>query len=302
MGMISGAFGAVSVGDNVVSTVNNWTINDSVTLNAYRASNTKRYPGRKRGTRTADGSFSGYGPLPPVFAGDSFIFRGFTGPSDGSETGPGLIYSVPAIANNLTMNWDFATGTFTSWEIGFTSNGALTKTTGTMVDNSYPTAMQPDPNKTIEIVGQDNEECVLNLVSVTLTFTNNVVTYANSCTGGWQRASAGSNDVTMSGVSQQDDLDIVPEVGTDMEIKIYVNGDVVDDEGTIVTPASYWHLKWMQMASKTGFTVDIETGAVIEFTMNAEFNGFSNGEKGIISYGNGTDDVIIWQPPATPSP
>lgn len=289
MTLISGQYGAVKIGSEVASTITNWQINSTSTTNAYTASNTKGGTGRKPGMRSANGSFAGMGPIPAVLPGQRFNFVGFTGPSNGTSTGQGKLYSVPAIAESASITWDYEGRGFVNYTLNFISDGQLSVTTGASIqDTSYPIAIQPDPDKTIEIVGEETQECYWNIANATLNLNCNISTYSNTCTGGWQQASPGALDWSLSCSVQNDDITAYPfDVGDDIALRLYGDSE------------NYWLLKWLHCREMSGLTVDIAGNGLVTFSMNFDGNGFFDEKKGVVQYGNSdepadTDCIVFW--------
>jgi len=123
MAIISGMFGAVRVDSGIVSTVTNWTLDNNININSYNASNTRGYSGKIPGIRSCSGSFAGLGGVPPVKPGQRFSFIGFTGPANGMVgSTAGTTYTVKAIVNNITINWNYGDYSPINWQVQWISD------------------------------------------------------------------------------------------------------------------------------------------------------------------------------------
>lgn len=260
MGVHSGRFGTV---DNV-KTVRDWNINDSGTLAEAVASNTAFAKARRPAIEDWTGGFKYYGSLPPVMPGELFPFVGYMAP-DNDAGGAGQRYSGNAIASQLIANWNWQNGEILNQQIDFGGHLALASASGAVVLD------EEDPD--LPIVGGTKIEFSLNdadweewtnLLQATFTLTNALQTYVNSSTyvGGrsWTGRKPGNLDWTLA-VVEQDVIRSRFNKGDQVALRLYVSGE------------DFWLLKWGIVKEFTGITVNRETGAIIQQTVNIEMNG-----------------------------
>lgn len=265
-GVHSGKYGVV----NGQETVREWTITDNLSLTRYVASNTLIGSGRKNGIRAWSGSFSQYGHKPTLLPNDVFAFRGYTAPTDPGVSPAGLVYFGQARVSQVAVTWNWESNEIISTETQFTGHLALATEHETEVDISVPDPLTPSGTK----IEADDVE-IPNLTTATLTLTADVQTYVNSSTHitghTWTGVRNGPIDWTLA-VTMQDVRRgaPVPTIGSDSELKLYV-----DD-------TDFWLLEWGQLGDITGISVNRESGAIIQQTLNFAMNGFNDGEVGQI--------------------
>jgi hypothetical protein len=286
MAIISGMFGAVRVDSGIVSTVTNWSLDNSIVVNSYNASNTRGYSGKIPGIRSCSGSFSGLGGVPPVKPGQRFSFIGFTGPTNGVVgTTAGATYEVKAIVNNITINWNYGDYSPINWQVQWISDykeagdELIPGNTG-FTDISLPPVdtMIPAGSCTLT-VGALTGVC---LESATLTFATNVQSFGNSCGKGWQTGIAGATSVTLTSKCNAQGFDVFAAdhlPGRNENVKIYVEGG----EGSCTTKKC-WEFEKMIVGSLSGLNVDIAGGGLVGFDVNMEFNAFPDGKRGYIKF------------------
>jgi hypothetical protein len=286
--VISGVYGTAKVDTGVVSTVTNWTLDNNININSYNASNTRGYSGKIPGIRSCSGSFTGLGGMPPVKPGQRFAFTGYTGPQSGILGDlVGNTYSVKAIVNNITINWNYGDYSPINWQVQWMSDyqvagdELIPGNTG-FLDTSLPPVdtMVPSGDCTL-VVGSLTGVC---LESATLTFSTNVQQFGNSCGKGWQSGIAGATSVTLSSKCDASGFDVFSAdhlPGRNENVKIYVEG------GTgACTNKKCWEFEKMIIGSLSGLNVDIAGGGLVSFDVNMEFNAFPDGQRGYIKFNN----------------
>jgi hypothetical protein len=262
MGVHSGKFGVV----DGASTVRNWSINDEHASNAYVASNTLFGTGRRKGVRSWSGSFGYYGHTPPVLPGALFTFAGYTAPDD-DVSGDGVRYDGSAMATSITVSWDWSSGAIIGGVVNFNGHLKLTPSVGAQVFDETVPVVPPSVGTKIEydtLPSTDFEEWC-HLLSAELTITNAVQSYVNSCTvvdgDLWTGQKSGPIDATLAVTEQSTDRTLF-DIGDDLDLKLYVSA------------AAFWHLTWMHVDNVTGLTVDRESGAIMQQTVNFGMQGF----------------------------
>ncbi len=282
MGVHSGKFGVV----DGISTVRNWAISDVMAPQPYVASNTLFGTGRVKGIEEWSGSFGVYGSTPPVMPGESFSFLGYTAPTN-DVTGNGMRYSGTALAENTKISWNWGSGEIIAVTVDFKGHLALAAAVGAEIfDNAAPT-VPPIAGTKITYSADGNAWTELeNLLSAELTITNALKEYVNSSTasGGriWKGQKSGPLDWALS-ITQQDVQRASFAKGDNVQLRLYVN----DTE--------YYELKWGLVGEFSGLTVDRETGAIMQQTINLNMSGF-NGSTGHIKLPGGSQ----WWPATEP--
>jgi len=291
MGVHSGKFGVV----NGMSTVRTWSINDSMAPKPYVASNTLFGTGRRRGIETWNGSFGAYGHTPSVFPGEQFEFIGYTAP-DNDVTGPGLRYKGQSLVENVQINWNWGGGDIINSVVNFQGHIGLTiqPAGNELYDLSIPEVPEVVGTK-IEYStnGVDFVEWE-NLLSATLTISCALQEYVNSSSVDtddrvWTGRKSGPIDFTLA-ITEQDVDRSKFEKGDSLVIRAYVNA------------TEYYELKWTQVAEFTGITVDRETGAIIQQTVNLNMDGF---DPAALTYNAATGHILLpsgeqWWPATQP--
>jgi len=275
MGVHSGKFGFV----NGMSAIRTWQVNDVSAPKKYVHSGTLGGPGRKRGIRDFTGSFGAYGGLPAVMPGAAFTFAGYTAPTNDTEGGTGDVYSGSAIVDQVAVTWNYETGDIIAHTVNFSGNGELARSTAVYTDETTP-AIEVPIDLSITADGED----VCNVTTVTLTITAENKSYVNSCTDGWTKRKPGPIDATLAIAVQDTNPDeFVASIGDSILFNLFVND------------TDFWLLKWMHYKDNSGLTVNRETGDIIGFTANFEFDGFA---EGIATPGEITEpgEVTAWWP------
>lgn len=261
---------------NGVSSVRNWTINNTQTAAKFVASNTLLGTGRRKAVRSWTGSFGGYGGVPTVLPLSSFSFAGYCGPTDG-VSGNGITYSGTALVDSLTITWDWNAGAILSWVCNFSGHLALTKASASHSDTTDPEVPGSCGTKiTYSDAGEDPEDIEWpNLVTATLTLNSPSIPYVNSSTivsgACWTGRKAGIFDWTLAVTEQNDDRIAALEIGEDKALKLWI-----DD-------TDYWVLNWGHIEGYSGLQSNRETGAIIQRTVNLSMNGFLDGDTGAVT-------------------
>ena len=266
MSVFSGRYGAV----NGMSTVRNWVLNETTTPAEYRASNTRAGTGRKEGVYDYNGSFEGYGGVPPIMPSEYFDFVGFTAPTSGIFGTIGATkQAVNAIVQSVTINWDWTTGGLLDWVVNFAAGEPLiiTDGTATTTDLSLPAVQIVCPTK---ITLTNNNTLWPNLTRASLTITANNPSFVNSSTQGRTGRRAGNVDWNASVTEQAVNTNTViglsgclgSIVGADVLMRIWIDATF------------YWGLLWAHYVDSSDFRVDNDTGAIIGQTNNFAMSGF----------------------------
>ena len=203
-----------------------------------------------------------------LLPGDTFSFSGYSAPDDDVGGNAGKIWAGNAIVDQLVVNWNWSTGEIINMGINFSGNGALAVSDGTHSDATDPDV--PIPCGTKITYG---DPLVLetewdNLVSAVLTITAENQAYVNSSSviSGecWTQRKPGNIDWTLA-VTEQNNEGLATEIdiAADEEFRLYV-----DD-------TDFWLLKWGHVGDVSGLTVDRETGAIMQRTVNIAMNGFN---------------------------
>jgi len=268
MSIRSGKHGVV----NGQSTIRNWTIVDEMTPQKFVASNTAKGAARRNGINSWNGTFQGYGHSPVVLPGDIFAFIGYTAPND-DVSGAGERASGNAIVDSLNINWNWQNGEIINHTINFSGHLGLTWASGAAVtDATDPTVPEVCGTKIEYSTDGMAWAEMTDLLSASLTLTSENLAYVNSSTGCNTGRKKGNLDWTLAIVQQ----DVIRgayafDKGDDLQLRLWI-----DD-------TDYWELVWGKVRNFTNITVDIETGAIIQRTVNMEMNGHVGGNLGSIT-------------------
>ncbi len=265
MGVHSGKFGVV----NGVSTVRNWTIADVMAPQPYVASNTLFGTGRVKGIEEWNGSYQSFGGQPVIMPGVQQAFVGYTAPDDDS-TGNGLKYTGDCLIESCQITWNWGGGEILNVTSNFKGHLALTFPTGVEIfDVTVPTV--PPVGCTKVQVSSDGVSFadVPNLVQAQLTLSCALQEYVNSSSAVdcrlWKGQKAGPIDWTMS-LTQQETERTQLLKGNSYVWRLFINA------------TEYYELKWGLVHEFSGITVDRQTGAIIQRTVNVSMDGFDPAE------------------------
>ena len=271
------------------STSAGFTLTETNDSRKYSASNLQCGTGRKKGKFDWNGTAKGYGGLPPFMPGQTFPFEGYTAPSN-DVSGPGDTAIGEAIVTQVVITWNFEDVEIIDWQITFAGNGPLTWDNGSVVTDTT----DPTIPSTCGLQIQNGTDSFDHVTEVVLTITSDVKEFTNTSTHAngmcWVGRRAGVIDFTLA-ISQQctdraqdNSLKSAPAIGTDHEIKLYVDS------------STFWNLKWVHITGYSGLSADNETADIIARTINGEMNGYVEGQGiGEITVPGGT---VFWPAPA----
>jgi len=290
MAALSGKFGII----NGASGVRNWRLSVESNPPMYRASNTKIGTGRLNGQVNWNGSFEHYGLSPLVLPGQEFSFAGYTAPSNDTKGGTGSLYSGIARVSEVSLNWNWRDNEPPSTSVAFQAAGILAEN----LTGADPTDVSiPEPSSICGLKIQYNHASVgpsavytwPNIARATLRFSADNPIFSNSSTisGGFCYVDSvqGPLDFDLTIVEDNQSMHDVRGAGTafnpgdDLRLLLYVDA------------ATFWLLEWAKIDSFSDLTVEIDTGRVIEQTVNLKMNGFYNGVEGQIVHPNTS---ILW--------
>lgn len=278
----SGRYGAVLIGDDKVIGVGQWDITATVPEGTVG----KTVYSQKGST--TNGSFTVTAPLPPVYDGMEFLFRGFCGPDDGGPTGIGDLYEVPAIVSNVSISPNWTTGEPIVWTIAFVSNGDLVHSKADQQGYAGETYAFLDPDFSIEIIGHESDEC-LNITDANLSIDYGVTQIATPCSGEWSMAVRGGETATLTMNVMSSNFEDVPALGSFVDIRIYLSGASEDTEGNPI-PAYYIDIKRLHINSKGSMVTNISTGDFVTFPVGMTW---SPDGSIVISNGNTANDIVL---------
>lgn len=262
MGVHSGKYGVV---DNQ-STVRTWSITDTMAPQSYVASNTRLGTGRQPGVHDFNGNFAYYGHTPPAMPGEEFDFAGYTAPDD-DVSGNGIRYDGPSIVENVQMNWNWTGGEILNGVVNFQGNGALVAAVGAQLEDLTVPIVPPVADTKIQysVDGGANWLDWDNVAQAALTISATLHTVINSSTVDsgkvWTQRRAGPIDWTCA-ITEQDTIRSKFQKGDSIMLRLFVSA------------TEFWELKWGLVNEFTGLTVDRQTGAIMQQTVNLGMNGF----------------------------
>ncbi len=283
-GPYSGKFGVV----DGQSTVRDWSINDAMDPKKYVASNTKFGQGSRRGVESWDGNFQHYGHTPLVLPGEQFSFLGYGSPINRSG-GAGFRYAGDALVETAVINWNWAGGDILSVQVNFKGHLNLTEqgSSGAQIfDQTIPTVPVVACTK-IEYSTDDGVTFTEweNLVTAALTLSSKLVEYVDSSTvvddSGtcriWKGQRPGSIAWVLAVTEQNIDRSIFKK-GDSLVWRCWVNG------------TEFYLLKWGMVEGFTNISVNPETNAIIQQTVNIGMDGF---DPAAGNYSNATGGILL---------
>jgi len=284
---MGGPYSGVAGSVNGISTVQDWSITDGHTPQEYSASNTLFGMGAVPGIEFWEGGYNHYGHTPVVLPGQQFYFIGYGAPLN-NVSGSGWRYAGSALCNQAVINWNWASGAIIAVQESFKGHLDLVEqgdTGSQILDESIPTVPKIACTK-IEYSLDDSTFVEWdNLVSASLTLTNELQDYINSSTvvddAGtcriWTGRRRGRYNWTLA-VTEQDVRRDLFSKGQVLMLRLYV------------TSSLYYELKWGMMRDVTGIQVNRQTGAIVQQTVNFSMCGMDT-DAG--SYAAATGHVLM---------
>jgi hypothetical protein len=271
--------------------VRDWTLNDMQALAPAVASNTAFGTDHEPAIEEWNGTFKTYGDSPPCMPGDTIAFQGYTAP-DNDAYGNGVEYAGNAVVKQVTLNLNFTGGEPVQYDVEF--EGHLNFTTqgvsGSVILDLTNPNIPPIVNAGLQFSMNGSVwNPVPNVASCQLVFTNGVQEYVNSSTivavssvnHLWKGRKAGNFDWALT-IAQQDNIRTLFNKGDNVYFRPYV------------TATTYWDLKWGCIESFSGITVNRETGAIIQMSVNAKMKAQV---AGVLGYVKKPDTTTFWPVP-----
>ena len=303
-----------SVGNQIVSSVTSWSLENTVNSVEYIASNTRGYRGQLEGLHSCTGSIAGLGGCPPIGPGQRFQFVGFVGPKTGTiDDSVGQVYRISAIANSVQIQINYQMSNPITWTVQWMSDyqqvgDQLQVSQAGFWDYSVPpvSTMMPSNTKNLVIYKWDtvNNKWIpfsaaadsLCLLDANINFNTDVSQYANSCSavaGGWQSCVVGATGCEISANIHGDHYSIVRDIlysddyrdhlpGVNHKVQLYVQGGTVP-EGSGVDLAN-WEFDAMFFGTFGGLNVDMTSNNPLQFSCQMKYNAFPDGRQGRIRY------------------
>lgn len=254
MAVLSGIGGAV----DSINTVRQWSVNQTGDLQAYTASNTKQAVSRESGNSDWTGQYQAYGGVPVKMPTETFTF---TGSIDGTNGVVG-----PAIVESVTIEWDMEASSVLSHTVNFASNGTLVRGAAVGVDATIPdpqVSLGTKIESSLAIAVPSYTE-ILDIRTVSLSFSANNPSYASSSTSGFIKRQAGNLDMSCSYSRYLDDFSDLPAENEVHMYKVFVDSTL------------FWDLQYMVVQDLSDMEVDIEGAGMVGATVNAFFTGFAD--------------------------
>lgn len=289
MGVHSGKWAVL----NGISTVRNWSINDTQALFKGVASNTGFGTATRQAVEDWTGNFAVFGHTPPVMPGDLISFLGYTAP-DNDSSGVGWTYSGQALITQLALTWNWTPGEVLSQAIDFGGHLALTPNAGASQITDTSAADLPLVAVTSIQYSLDNGSTWVNwttnsgVLQAVLTITTAPQVYVDSSTIVSERIWTGRKksifNWTLAVTEHEIDRTRFTK-GQQMLLRLFVDS------------THYWELKWGKISGFSGIQVNAETGAIIQQNVDVEMN---MSDDGIVSSTPGVlghilkPDTTLW--------
>lgn len=245
-----------------VDTVEEWSINYKGDPQSYVASNTKSAMVRVAGNKDWSGSYKAKGHTPVRMPRDTFDF-------EGAVSGGVIGVSGPVKVRQTSITFDVEAGRIIDHEVQFESNGALDRAPAhspALTDTTVPDAPSSIGMKIemAEPIGSPSFSELLDVRTVTITFSANNPSYVSSSTDGQTKRSDGNLDVTLAISVYEADPDILPAEDAIKHVKVFVDA------------TTFWEFKWVMFGEATGLTANLASEDHINATLNASFTGFAD--------------------------
>lgn len=265
---------------NGLSKVRNWSIDHTADTKTGASSASRQGVMRKKGIQSWTGKFAQWGADPTYMPGESFAFVGYKNSSTDVRNTVGIRSSGTVFIDQVSINWNWNSNEIISMESTFSGSGPVTHASGaavldsTVQEQSTPCATNVTMNGTT----------ITDVTTAVLAFTCANLAAVSSSTNCWVERKRGPTiDFTVQ-ITQYNDEGIAP------------GGINIGDDTTLVLPATAttsWTLKWCQLTGITGVVMDLESGAIIQQTLNFGFNAVSGTTLGQIRKPGGVSD---WWP------
>jgi len=262
MSVIGGLGGHIAKDGSALNCIRTWGIAHSAALQAAVCSASKGATIQVPGNTDWTGQFTGYGHIPPVIPGESFLFAGAITGVDAAAIGAGGTARV----DQIVINWDIEAGTVINYSVGFSANGTLTIGTVTAPADSAVPAPQTSKGCVVKIApgAAFNSFTAINDVrTATLTIGRANPAYVSSATSGQSKREKGalSASVSLSLYAQAaDGWATFPQVNVPYAIQLFTDDSL------------FWLLKWVTFSELGGLDVDMETAAIVGCSPTAQHN------------------------------
>lgn len=277
MRQASGKYGVVAISGDTVSTVRNWMVNNIADTKPFVASNTKGGHGRRRGYMDWNGSFEQYSGWPDlgVMPGETFDFIGYVAPRSGSWGGIGPTVTGAAICDSIKQVINWKTGDIILTTYTFSGNGELYSAGDQIFHDDSPIEALSSSRAASPGIwygpGESMESIELCCEQATLTITSDNKVVMNSCGDGFMKREAGNIDWRVEFVVNEPDASSLVAGSDSFVPNKYVGIQLYVD------PTDHWVLEWGLIKEFSNFTVNRETGDIINYTIPIEMS-IDNGE------------------------
>lgn len=244
-----------------------WSLNWSQALETRYHSASYSGPERTPGIEDWNGVVEGYGGKPGIFPGESIALKLFSGPSDGVHGNTGKVYAATAIADSLTINWQWQPSQMLGYALNFSANGCM----GSEENDYYDTTDTCHANMCnmwVEIASVCDIEVdtgtgtgttslpvyteVQNLESASLSITADNGVIVNSSTNCCTQREHGNVDWTIT--------------LTDQEQYPLFNFNEYYAFKMYIAPGVYWDVQYGELQDITDIRIDRETNDIVSKT------------------------------------
>lgn len=241
----------------------NWSIDEGFTSNVLVHSGTKHGTDRENGPYDWTGTFDVYGATPVWAPGDIVTLDAYKAPDSTGDETQGEHYEGDIYIESITININFATNEVINHQVTFGGVGALAISAGNViVDPGTPANKTPCAGKLVTYVTgtPDVETLVPHVTTIALTLTRPAIISVNSGDSAGVnkcltvRVPGAALDWTMSVVTEEGNANSILLPGTNHKMRLYTDATLCFD------------FVWAHLASITGLTVDVESGAIISQT------------------------------------
>jgi len=265
----------------IVSTLNNWNLTHTMSMQERYASNTGRFAVQLPGIESFQGSYSRYATVPVEELGKTYFFNGYAGHTQRiGNVQKGLHYQGAVLITGFDINYNWESRDANSYTTQFISNWCEDGDELTIIEDNAlvdnpsianpRTFMQPAQGG-IQIRRLADDGLPLGegwmplcAKNCTLNFNIQPIIENNSCSGRFQHVLEGGNiSCGINCTVASSNYDDVARVGTNLLLRVYP---------ALCNPGSFWEFCAITNASLSNLNVDVEGGSAVNFTLQGQFN------------------------------
>lgn len=271
MAVISGFGGHIATDAGALGCVRQWGISHTGQSTPVVCSSSDGAQQLADGNLDWEGSFVGFGGLPPVMPGDAFEFHGAITGEDEDAVGA----NGDVMVSQVAIRWNQETGAPLEYTVTFQGDGPLSRDNSTL--DVPPDTGVPNPVtsrlKKVEIAvpaGSPSFAELADVLSVTLTISRSNVDYnGTGNVGGYTRRALGnlaaSLDIQLR-AQDSDGWNSFPAIHAVRAVRLYTAITAIEGAD------AFWLLNWMKVTAHNGLDVDLAGPNIVGGTIQWGFH------------------------------